>query len=300
MAPGVHAAISEALADFSLHYVPAIIKRHIKPEAGRLIYAGGDDVVAILPVATALQVAREIARAYRRNFVWFSDGAEEEITGKWLPQPGRLAVLLGRAPKISISGAILIAHHKRPLAQMMRRAQELLKEKAKKFGGRNALAIELAKRGGAPRLLVAQWDERPWPALQLAQELTLWEHFERLIGYLSRKPDRELSASLLYSLEDLLPGLRALIEPGRGRPEKVPQFIKSLLKKSGVQPAEAKDLEAVAGHISALIVRQRQNQEQPVIDLEPLPLAIFLSRCLTTSTDSEELHHAGNQAMATA
>ena len=37
LAPAVHAAISESLADFSLYSVPGIINKY----RGRLIYAGG-------------------------------------------------------------------------------------------------------------------------------------------------------------------------------------------------------------------------------------------------------------------
>ena len=47
VAPSTHAAISEALGDFSLHTVPAIINKY----DGQLIYAGGDDVCAIMPEA---------------------------------------------------------------------------------------------------------------------------------------------------------------------------------------------------------------------------------------------------------
>src|SRR5205085_2787867 len=41
----LHAALSEALTSFALHFVPDIVRRH----AGTLIYAGGDDVLALLP-----------------------------------------------------------------------------------------------------------------------------------------------------------------------------------------------------------------------------------------------------------
>ncbi|MEA1922863.1 MAG: type III-B CRISPR-associated protein Cas10/Cmr2, partial [Pseudomonadota bacterium] len=60
VAPSTHAAISEALGDFSLHTVPSIINKY----DGQLIYAGGDDVCAIMPVSTVVDAAREISRYY--------------------------------------------------------------------------------------------------------------------------------------------------------------------------------------------------------------------------------------------
>jgi CRISPR-associated protein Cmr2 len=69
LSPSVHAAISEALGDFSLYSVPSIVKKH----RGRLIYAGGDDLCAVFPASTALQAAREIAETYSQGVVGDSE-----------------------------------------------------------------------------------------------------------------------------------------------------------------------------------------------------------------------------------
>ena len=61
LSPNRHLAVSGALNDFSLTVV-----RHVVEEEhlGRVIYAGGDDVLAMLPVADALSAAKRLRHAY--------------------------------------------------------------------------------------------------------------------------------------------------------------------------------------------------------------------------------------------
>ncbi|MEZ5352293.1 MAG: hypothetical protein R2762_06615 [Bryobacteraceae bacterium] len=49
--PSLHAFISAALANFSHRIVPWVVEREF---SGRLIYAGGDDVLCLAPAADAL------------------------------------------------------------------------------------------------------------------------------------------------------------------------------------------------------------------------------------------------------
>lgn len=50
LSPGYHAALSDALANFSLYCAGPIVRAF----AGQLLYAGGDDVVAMVPTRNAL------------------------------------------------------------------------------------------------------------------------------------------------------------------------------------------------------------------------------------------------------
>ena len=59
--PALHAAISEALTNFAMRITPGIVNRH----KGELIYAGGDDVLALVPTEMAIACAEEIQRAFR-------------------------------------------------------------------------------------------------------------------------------------------------------------------------------------------------------------------------------------------
>lgn len=58
-----HRKFSQTLAEFADETVPKIIEKY-KP--GVLIYAGGDDVLALLPIQSALECANELQAAFRR------------------------------------------------------------------------------------------------------------------------------------------------------------------------------------------------------------------------------------------
>lgn len=215
--PAIHAAISEALGDFSVYCVPEIIKKY----DGKLVYAGGDDVCAVLPMAKALKAAREIREAYHRDYYLVNkDGTTEPITDKtWKPKPGRLAVGLGKGDGISISAAVLVCHHKEPLQGMLRRAHELLTQEAKAKAGRNALALELRKRSGGSRTLARKWDSAAWAAFDTVLE----------------KAGNTLSASKVYQMEQYRDGLNAILSMESGdRKNTLVTFVKKELEHSGV------------------------------------------------------------------
>ena len=107
LSPALHATLSESLGVFSLYAVPRIINAH----QGKLIYAGGDDVAAVLPLSKAFDAARKIQQAYNMRFATLSArGVTElgtETDGTW-----PVLVLPGIGENISISASILICHHK--------------------------------------------------------------------------------------------------------------------------------------------------------------------------------------------
>jgi CRISPR-associated protein Cmr2 len=130
--PGKQAEISQALAGFSSR-VPDIVYEH----DGRLIYAGGDDVFALLPLDKAISCAAACREAYQRAF---------QEKASFVPESGR-----------TISAAIVYAHIHTALGVAVRDAHRLLDEVAKDRTGRDAIACRVWKRGG-PVLTWAQ----PW------------------------------------------------------------------------------------------------------------------------------------------
>ena len=159
LSPGRHLAISGALNDFSLTVV-----RHVVEEEylGRLIYAGGDGVFAMLPVADLLPAMQRLRHAYSGH-----DPAHEGGYGKG---KGRLtlqqgfAMLNGRLMRMmgeraTASCGAVIAHHQAPLSAVIRelRAAE---QRAKNEGGRNAFSITVIKRSGGALRLTAKWGEK--------------------------------------------------------------------------------------------------------------------------------------------
>ena len=132
-----HRALGEALAAFALQEVPQAVEEECR---GRVVYAGGDDVLALLPVEDALQAAQLVEKAYCGE--WSDRGAER------LRLPGE---------KASISAGIVVAHHSRPLLTVLGDAAETLDEEAKEKAGRAAWALRLDKRAGGLLGTAEKW-----------------------------------------------------------------------------------------------------------------------------------------------
>ena len=138
--------VSKALAKFTAH-VPDLVSSH----DGVLIYAGGDDVLAMLPAVTAISCASAIEKAYCAAFYdTISDPSQREL--------------------VSISASILLAHYQNPLRSIVQRAHRLLDDEAKDTNGRASLAVEVWKPSGLCMRWLSTWqniyDNNPLLRLQ--------------------------------------------------------------------------------------------------------------------------------------
>lgn len=104
---------------------------------GVLIYAGGDDVLALLPIDTALDAALALRAAFHDAFEAAAAEAGEGAT----------------ADEFTLSGAIVAAQYKIPLRTVLRHAKHALEAHAKDENGRDSLAIAILKPGG----VAAEW-----------------------------------------------------------------------------------------------------------------------------------------------
>lgn len=130
--PTKQTPISQALILFTSR-VGDIVRTH----NGFLIYAGGDDVLALLPLDDALPAAAALQMDYAMAFAAQS----------WP----------GEAVRSTLSGAIEFVHFRTPLTRVLNDAHQLLDEVAKDQTGRNAIAVRVWKPSG----LAAQW-AMPW------------------------------------------------------------------------------------------------------------------------------------------
>jgi CRISPR-associated protein Cmr2 len=78
MGPSTHAFVSRVLATFSHTIVPWVVECEYH---GRVIYAGGDDVLAIAPASEALDIAARLAQLY--STAWIVDRQPEERPWEW-------------------------------------------------------------------------------------------------------------------------------------------------------------------------------------------------------------------------
>jgi CRISPR-associated protein Cmr2 len=256
LSPAVHAAVSESLGDFALYGVKSVIDKY----DGSLIYAGGDDVCAVLPVSGALKAAGEIKDYYNSVFRMIDEQGNplaDEIEGEWKPGKGKLSVNLGKGKDISISGAVLICHHKEALSEMIDRAHTLLDERAKGMCKRNALAVELKKRSGGSRFFEAKWDSGLWSDLLNIGNFINSEDF-----------DSRLSRSLIYRLEQMRTGIEPLIEKD---PELYTRFIEKQIIRSLVSGSNEEKIENMAAQVARLTV-----DDEGRFSHEPLVIAAFI------------------------
>ena len=162
VSPNRHLAISGALNDFSQTVV-----RHVVEEEhlGRVIYAGGDDVLAMLPVSDLLPCAQRLRHAY-------SGTLPEDKTGDWGDLrrtrgtlhcrngfawlDGRLMRMMGEHATASC-GAV-IAHHQAPLGAVLGELRTA-EQRAKNEGGRDAFSLTVIKRSGGALHLTAKWGD---------------------------------------------------------------------------------------------------------------------------------------------
>lgn len=127
-----HRRLSRVLGQFASG-VETIVKKH----QGALVYAGGDDVLAFVPLHTVLWCAQELARGFRETLKGFSDEK-------------------GRSPTLSVG--IAIVHHLNSLRDALELARNAEK-RAKDIDGKNALAITISKRSGEDYQIAGAWGD---------------------------------------------------------------------------------------------------------------------------------------------
>lgn len=113
-------------------------------KAPQLLYAGGDDALFACDPRDALPVAELLRKRYTDSF--------EKARTCLVRQEDQ--------DRLTMSGAIYFAHSGHPAGLLLNDLEKLLKEVAKGKGGRDALAIRLEKRGGAPVDVVLPWKSR--------------------------------------------------------------------------------------------------------------------------------------------
>lgn len=132
-----HRRFSSSLAEFAQKRVGAIVKSY----GGELIYAGGDDVLALLPlhvrnteagVSSAVDCAAELGNAFRE--------AMQRIR-----------------PGMTVSAGLAVVHSTAPLQDAVEAARRA-EGRAKSALGRNSFSISLLKRSGEIIEWGARWD----------------------------------------------------------------------------------------------------------------------------------------------
>lgn len=153
LTPAIHASISIALRNYSIELVRKIVEEE---HLGRLVYSGGDDVLAFVNLKDLFEVMRKL-RAGFSGHIKFENGNIEvdwnNDTG-FIEKDGKYFLTMG--PKASASCGIVIAHYKIPLKLVLDKAREMEKQ-AKKVHGKDAFGIALMKHSGQVKEFVCKW-----------------------------------------------------------------------------------------------------------------------------------------------
>jgi CRISPR-associated protein Cmr2 len=145
-----HQALSGRLADFA-DGCGALVERC----GGSLVYSGGDDVLALLPLHTALRASRALAESFAKHMARVPNLPEGD-----------------ERPTLSVGLAVV--HYLEPMGESLdlaRKAEKLAKEK------RNSLAVIASKRSGGDLAATATWDQEldtrllKWAELLTTQKL---------------------------------------------------------------------------------------------------------------------------------
>ncbi|MEJ5376846.1 MAG: type III-B CRISPR-associated protein Cas10/Cmr2 [bacterium] len=202
LAANLHASLSAALSTFAWRCVRWVVEqRHY----GRVVYAGGDDVLALLPLADGVSAAYELYALFT-GYAEVQNGdlrIKTESNGflKWEDE-----FLLVPGPHITPSAGLAVVHHLYPLdaALAVARAAE---RTAKQVADKAAVAVQVMKRSGETVTLRSKWD-------------SLSGRFDALVGHFREK---RLSSRFAYDLSSRAHIVTAL--PADAREATIKQLV---------------------------------------------------------------------------
>jgi CRISPR-associated protein Cmr2 len=203
-----HKNISRALSEFSRTHVPVIVE---DTYPGRLIYAGGDDVFALTPLArdiappvldradkvraskTILDLVDQLQQRYREVV-----RAQVIDVAQTVETPAKKS----RKELVTASTGIAIAHHYTSLSYVRRISKEA-EQQAKNHYGRNALVVTVLRRSGEQTRVGCHW-RYPGLAKEEAQPIPLF------LSFYERFKEDALSPKCVFTLLEEAPTLVGL------------------------------------------------------------------------------------------
>ena len=216
--------VGKALASFTKE-VPKVVEGH----CGVTIYAGGDDVMAMLPVTEALSCAAALALGYRAAF--------------------------REQPKATLSATVLFAHIRSPLSTVLSTAHRLLDDVAKDGNGRDSLVAAVVNPGGLSCQWVTTW-QRASTGKRRSSDTSAVYLLNELAGKLKEDAaEPGLSSVLIYRIREMLSDLCGWAKwtPGEwGSPSKGLDDIRHFLYSEVLHSLTIRIEEGVKDHTEGL------------------------------------------------
>ena len=202
LTPALHLAVSRALGTFALDLVPRLVEEQF---LGRLVYSGGDDVLAFVSFRDALQLARHLRAAFSGQVHEAGPSGDRQkspLDVDWegaktgyVLLDGSLSLTMGHTATASVG--IVLVHYKHNLRHVFREAHHACEEYAKDVLGRDALGIAVLKRSGESFRAGAHWTAPKSESTDAAPD-DLVEALERYAELIRRKL---LATGYLYDID---------------------------------------------------------------------------------------------------
>lgn len=178
-----HRELSQALSRFSQEVAGIIHGQYGCP-----IYAGGDDIMALLPLDTVLTCTRTLAQKFAESLQKFAYLEKDKHGNETEKHP-------------TLSAGIAIVHHVSLLDEALELAR-FAEKQAKKQKQKNSLAIIIRKRSGEDYPVVVSWETEKATEPAPGSLRLCYEHLQELIkfyqqGWLPKGTAYELRAMVL-------------------------------------------------------------------------------------------------------
>lgn len=261
----------------------------VQANDGFLIYAGGDDVLALVCLDKAVELALLLRNFYAQCF------AEQNKT---LPKDKQVTT--------SLSGAIEFCHIKTPLTFVLGDAHSLLDDIAKEKTGRDALAVRVWKPGG----LHLEWSQ-PWQYLTEQAKSTSNLLSDVVQLFTEREKESPFTNKFIFKAEDVLQRLpQALVECELDKSnDLLKQMLQAELVHSGINLSSLKNSLNKQQRLDQLLepllavatpcVRETDDKgcfvglkTQPTFNADALKLVRFLTKEVATpfTENNKEVH----------
>jgi len=173
LTPAIHSAISTALRNYAIEFVRKIVEEE---HLGKLIYAGGDDVLAFVNLRDLFDVMEKLRWTFSGHIKIENGTINVEINNDsgFVLKDGVYYLTMGKNATCSMG--IIIAHYKEPLKIVIDKAFELNKEAKNK--GKNKFAICLMKHSGEERVGFAEWAIDSYLTTKILKKLKNWMNRE--------------------------------------------------------------------------------------------------------------------------
>ncbi len=190
------------------------------PANGVLIYAGGDDVLALVPVDIAIEAALYIREKYKDAFDKVIKENKDTCT----------------VEEFTMSAALVFAQYKIPLRSVLKKAHHYIDNIAKDKNGRDSLAIAVMKPGGIAFDWVSCWEGDKVSPVKTMDEMS--------------KDPKQYSTSFFYNIKERYAPLFHGDDPdndGKNVSDfsKDENLIKALLKAEYKKQFSKKELENI-------------------------------------------------------